>query len=155
MKGFTLWEPWASLMAHGYKKNETRGWYTKYRGPLVIHAAKTNKHIGDFRRLLVRAGIIKSRFDAVPAGLPATASQWPFGKIVAVCNLVDCVSTNVLPGAGISKQERACGDYSSGRFVWVTEDLVKLETPIPWKGMQGFWKIPEELAAQLPQVAKV
>ncbi len=39
MKAITLWQPWASLIAIGAKKIETRSWATKYRGPLAIHAA--------------------------------------------------------------------------------------------------------------------
>lgn len=40
MKLISLWEPWASLMAIGAKKIETRSWATSYRGWLAIHAAK-------------------------------------------------------------------------------------------------------------------
>lgn len=39
MKVITIWQPWASLIVLGHKKIETRGWATKYRGPLLIHAA--------------------------------------------------------------------------------------------------------------------
>lgn len=41
MKALTLYEPWASLVALGAKKIETRSWPTKYRGPLAIRAAKS------------------------------------------------------------------------------------------------------------------
>ena len=40
MKAITLWQPWASLIACGAKKYETRSWATRYRGPIAIHAAK-------------------------------------------------------------------------------------------------------------------
>jgi len=40
IKAISLWQPWASAMALGFKKNETRHWATKYRGPLLIHAAQ-------------------------------------------------------------------------------------------------------------------
>lgn len=40
MKALTLHQPWASLVAMGVKTVETRGWSTKYRGPLAIHAGK-------------------------------------------------------------------------------------------------------------------
>ncbi|TRU31740.1 MAG: ASCH domain-containing protein [Microcystis aeruginosa Ma_QC_B_20070730_S2] len=40
MKAISLWQPWASLVANGLKLYETRGWPTKYRGVLAIHAAK-------------------------------------------------------------------------------------------------------------------
>ena len=39
MKALTLWQPWASLVALGHKRIETRCWSTKYRGDLAIHAA--------------------------------------------------------------------------------------------------------------------
>lgn len=39
MKALTLWQPWASLVALGAKRIETRSWSTTYRGPLAIHAA--------------------------------------------------------------------------------------------------------------------
>lgn len=41
MKTLTIKQPWASLIALGEKKIETRSWRTKYRGPLLIHAGKT------------------------------------------------------------------------------------------------------------------
>lgn len=40
VKAISLWEPWASLMRSGAKTVETRSWYTSYRGPLLICAAK-------------------------------------------------------------------------------------------------------------------
>lgn len=38
MRAITLHQPWASLVAHGVKLDETRSWRTPYRGPLAIHA---------------------------------------------------------------------------------------------------------------------
>lgn len=38
MKALSLWQPWASLMAFGEKKIETRCWSTKFRGEMAIHA---------------------------------------------------------------------------------------------------------------------
>ena len=40
MKLLSLWEPWATLMAIGAKKIETRSWATSYRGWLAIQASK-------------------------------------------------------------------------------------------------------------------
>ena len=41
MKAITLTQPWATLVAIGAKRIETRSWRTFYRGPLAIHAGKT------------------------------------------------------------------------------------------------------------------
>src|SRR6202030_2406661 len=40
MKALTLTQPWATLVAIGAKRIETRSWPTLYRGPLAIYAAK-------------------------------------------------------------------------------------------------------------------
>lgn len=40
MKVISLLEPWASLIKEKIKCIETRGWRTKYRGELYIHASK-------------------------------------------------------------------------------------------------------------------
>lgn len=42
IKAISLHQPWASLIAMGFKKFETRSWGTNYRGKLVICAALKN-----------------------------------------------------------------------------------------------------------------
>lgn len=41
LSGITLTQPWASLMAFGEKRVETRSWRTGWRGLTLIHAART------------------------------------------------------------------------------------------------------------------
>jgi hypothetical protein len=36
MKVLTFTQPWATLVAIGAKRIETRSWYTNYRGPLAF-----------------------------------------------------------------------------------------------------------------------
>lgn len=40
IRGLTLTQPWATLVALGEKHYETRSWDTGYRGLVAIHAAK-------------------------------------------------------------------------------------------------------------------
>jgi len=40
MKALTLTQPWATLIACGAKRIETRSWATDFRGRIAIHAAK-------------------------------------------------------------------------------------------------------------------
>lgn len=40
MKGLTVKQPWAKMIADRDKPIETRSWYEKYRGPLLIHSSK-------------------------------------------------------------------------------------------------------------------
>lgn len=129
MKILSLWQPWATFMAIGHKRNETRSWPTSYRGLLAIHAAKNTSALEDADDILSEAG-----FD-MEGRTTVGGTKWPLGKIVAVVRLVDCVRTEDIRDR-LTKCERAMGDYSDGRFAWVTEDLKKLD-PIPWRGMQG------------------
>jgi len=41
MKAISIRQPWAWLIVNGYKDIENRGWRTKIRGRVLIHAAKT------------------------------------------------------------------------------------------------------------------
>lgn len=41
MKVITIKQPWATLIAKGYKEYEFRTWKTKYRGDILIHAGKS------------------------------------------------------------------------------------------------------------------
>lgn len=53
VKVITIKQPWATLIAKGYKKYEFRTWKTKYRGDILIHAGKSidkdaMEHFKDF-----------------------------------------------------------------------------------------------------------
>lgn len=82
-----LYEPYASAVALGLKKIETRGWKTDYRGPLVIHASKNNA---------MTHGL--SLFKYFAASGYGTHIPWPFGCALALCDLVDCVPVEKLRG---------------------------------------------------------
>jgi hypothetical protein len=131
IKLFSLWQPWASFMELGYKRNETRSWSTAYRGLIAIHAAKTKKALLDADDILERAG-----FDMSEHITTGGRNLWPLGKIVCVVRLVDCVKTEAVRDS-LTRQERAMGDYSDGRFAWMTTDLLSLEPGIPFRGVQG------------------
>lgn len=138
MKVISLLQPWATLVAIGAKRIETRSWATKYRGPLAIHASKGVKAFikkliwtEPFHTVLAKAGF-KLCFGA----------DWnlPLGKIIATCNLADVIPITPEFVASLSEQEKAFGDYTPGRFAWILEDVKKLPEPIPAKGQLGLWK---------------
>lgn len=78
VKAITIHQPWASLIAHGYKRFETRGWRTNYRGPLAIHAGKKIDHQAV---LMIARDYPRIWRDITPL---------PSGSIVAVAELVEC-----------------------------------------------------------------
>ncbi|MBW3624085.1 MAG: ASCH domain-containing protein [Armatimonadetes bacterium] len=131
MKAITLHQPWASLVAVGAKRIETRSWATSYQGPLAIHASKSMDFLGlcledPFDRVLINAGI-------------ETVNDLPFGAIVAVCKLAACEKMTEPLIAMAPEPERSFGHYEPGRWMWMLEDVRALPTPIPVRGMQGLW----------------
>ena len=145
MKAISLWQPWASAIALGLKTIEKRGHLTHYRGPLAIHAAQ--KKSGDLKD----AFAYEFLFDFRAVGVSSFV-ELPLGAIVAVCDLVDCVPTEEFveweegkPGRVITGLERQFGNYEVGRFAWVLANVRKLETPVPFKGRQGFFNVEDSL----------
>lgn len=146
IKILSLWQPWGTLMALGYKRNETRSWATPYRGLIAIHAAKNKEAICDTGDLLVQAGIKKSLFDPDP--FPTGDQDWNFGCILAVGRLTGCIHTHM---ANPSPQERALGNYTEGRAAWVFEEIRRVK-PLPFRGMQGLKDLPADVEAKLEYV---
>lgn len=143
MKAITIHQPWATLIALGEKKFETRSWATHYRGPIAIHAAqKVDREI-----------CLEEPFRSILAEHGYTADNLPTGVVVAVGELAWCwkVSDWLFDGetkipylhAGLSNKlistmEFAFGDYTPGRYAWELANVRKIE-PTPVKGRQGLW----------------
>lgn len=154
MRALSLTQPWASLVALGAKRIETRSWATSYRGRLLIHAAKGMGPVGGNRGLnhLVANEPFWSVLQAAGCTFGRRApSGLPFGAIVAVCDLVDCVSTGIYSSVqhgseiwqvppGNMSREYAFGDYSAGRYAWLLADVQALPEPVLCKGALGLWE---------------
>jgi hypothetical protein len=150
MKCITLTQPWASLIAVGAKKIETRSWNTNYRGPLAIHAAL--KFPMKTRWLLARDPF---RSEFIKAGYhigPLKNLSWlPLGAVVATCELADIVPTEtaIQFDYGLSDEEIKFGDYSPGRWAWRLDNVKKLPEPIPAKGALRLWETDAQVSAAL------
>ena len=123
MKVITIKQPWATLIAKGYKEYEFRTWRTKYRGDILIHAGK---------------GIDKEavkRFEEY--GL-----EYPQGKIIAKATLSDCVEVNdefrkkVIPKNPLVY--RGISDTTWEGFGFKLENVEEIE-PIEAKGKLSLW----------------
>lgn len=137
IKAISLWEPWASLMALGPKTIETRGWATRYRGPLLICAAKHwDSHLysflgrGDFQRALRPLNSI---------GGPVIKRFLQFGMALAIVDLHDIRAVEGLAASEIAA-ERAFGDFSAGRYGWMTRNRRPI-TPFAVRGQQGVFEV--------------
>ncbi|QWU17371.1 ASCH domain-containing protein [Paenibacillus sophorae] len=147
MKAITIKQPWATLIALGEKRFETRSWATKHRGPLAIHAGKqVDKEVCE--QVEIRAALARHGF---------TADNLPTGVVVAIAQLAGCYTiydtidngTHIVrcPNGKydfdkvefIRKPESDFGYYSEGRYAWELADVQPLPEPFPAKGQQGLW----------------
>jgi len=153
MKAITLWQPWASAIALGLKKYETRGWPAvaggeRYRGWLAICAAKTKKNPDNdelLQEALSRivqdsntsgaaffdAGYSDSLFDPV-------FDRLPLGKIVAVCWLEN---STPISGLQVDPLEKLWGIYEPGRWAWQFTQCWRVNEPIPVRGDRKLFEV--------------
>jgi hypothetical protein len=150
VKALTITQPWATLIAQGQKRIETRSWSTNYRGPLAIHAGKNLPGwVADFVRSVPEfTTVLGDLFDPRKQVL----GDLPRGCIVATCQLVavkfiplDCDGWDWIGPSGrrfdytITDRERAFGDFTVGRYAWLLGDVRPLEQPIFVRGALGLW----------------
>lgn len=162
MKGLTLTQPWATLVALGAKRIETRAWSTPYRGPLAIYAGKGLGGLGpgakedDLRRLV--------RTEPFASALGHQfASALPRGVIVAVCDLVEVIDAveaadglryGAFEADGVADVDRAAallelefGNYKPYRHAWILDDVRALVAPVEIpkgavRSYRGLWDVP-------------
>ena len=140
MRALSLWQPHASLIAIGVKRFETRTWQPPkaFVGQrIAIHAAKRRDDLYGLQ-------VTWSDDDnAVATALqPHILSPWdlPLGCVVCTAILAEAVSTDHHDFSG-----EAFGNFESGRWAWRLTDVQHLPEPVPWRGAQGFFVVPDEV----------
>jgi hypothetical protein len=134
MRFLTLTQPWATLMAIGAKRIETRSWSTPYRGWVGIHAART------FPRWAREACADSPFREVLAAHRITTPDQLPLGSVLAAVSLQYVFPTeHPMTRLKLTSQELAFGDYEPGRRAWWTDALIPLREPIPATGHLGLW----------------
>ncbi|GAE35377.1 2-oxoglutarate dehydrogenase E1 [Halalkalibacter akibai] len=138
MKVLSMIQPWASLFVLREAEYETRSWKTNYRGPLAIHTSK-KKDLAVCKHVAIQALLQKHGY---------TTEKLPTGKIIAICELVDCLrviqndgtSAVLEDGRIVTENDFFLGDYQVGGFVWVVQEMQQVKREIPAKGQLGLWE---------------
>jgi hypothetical protein len=150
MKCLSLWQPWASALfvldSHGIpiKLDETRCWHTNERGRIAIHAAK--------RKMPTP--------DAVPyiAALLECDLDWdtlPYGAIIGTTELVEVrtgpqAATLRTPEQLFWGDYRKFGDNGKLRYAFEMVNPQLLSKPLPYRGFQKIFEVPDEFLGSLP-----
>lgn len=139
MKAITIRQPWASLIALGAKRIETRSWATNYRGPIAIHAS-AKFHPSD-HMIAMTTPEMSPWLSLVGVG------NLPLGEVIATATLVECVPTatgwmaDILIGRKDfhgTEHELVFGDFGDFRYGWLLKDVTPID-PVPAKGRLGLW----------------
>jgi hypothetical protein len=148
MKAISLWQPWATAIALGLKRNETRSWSTKHRGLMAIHTARRNTPDlrAKFDSLMLRGDF----YQPIRNAHIYSFMMVPKGAIVAVAELVEVVPTEImLHGERVGDLEMNLGDYGINRFAWRLGNIRPLRQPYFIAGHQGFFNVPDEPILEL------
>ena len=157
MRGLTMTQPWATLVAIGENTIETRSWNTQFRGPIAIHAAKAFP--SDARALCDTTPYRQALADA---GYHS-AAELPRGSVIARAELIDVMAFSRASLREVRERARRgefprheadFGDFSAGRFGFVLADVQQLPEPIPARGMLGLWEVAPDLQRRIASAVK-
>ncbi len=156
MKAITMTQPWATLLALGANRIETRSWPTNYRGPLAIHTAM------GFPKYAMELCRQSPYAEALAAGGYADPADLPRGQIISVGMLDDLLQCDESTGRSIIEQSRAgllppdelaFGGFFTGPLRFRHARHAHAADPIPARGMLGLWNVPAELAGRILSLA--
>lgn len=128
MKALTIHQPYAELIVSGEKLVENRTWYTSFRGPLLIHAGKSHEWLDG-----------------------ADPAKFVMGALVGIAQVMDCVRFNPMANEAVT-----CLDkypflvehiHAHGPYCWILDEAERIN-PIPYRGAQGLFDVPDEVIAE-------
>lgn len=134
MLALSLWQPFGLLWLSPAKIHETRHWSTNVRGTIAVHAAKTREGMDDAAGYL--DAVLKKHFG------DDWQSQIAYGAIIGTLDLTHCyrIGQEIEP---LTEDDQDCGNFAPGRFLFRRGAYTRFDKPIPWRGAQGFFRVPD------------
>jgi len=174
MRAISLHQPWATLIAIGVKPYETRGYHPPAAligRRIAIHAAQTRRAARDLYGTWRADDVRREILAALAAAGISGVDDLPFGAVVCTavlraayrCGdpapaiapealLVDRIMgpAPLAPRGNLPAIEGdPFGHYAPGRWAWRLTDVRRLEAPLPLKGRQGWFELPDDMSAAL------
>lgn len=139
MKTLSIKNPWAWLIAKGFKDIENRSWKTKFRGTFLIHSTqKWDQRASEMSLLLTR-----DQWDELDENIHDRVflqTNIPTSAIIGQVDLVDCVQNS----KSIWAEE--------GQWHWVLDNAIYYDNYIPdVKGKLSFWEFNNSLEQRASQ----
>lgn len=171
MKAITILQPYASLKAAGLKIYETRSWETSYRGKIAIHAGKNDFVINPANaadktlqeKSLAALGV--ENWGRLPhSAIIAVADLVECYQVVGAAHPKPWLESKpILDKNGEFKRgedgrrigwkekpypegdELMYGNFEIGQWAWEFENVTPLPAPIPYRGNQRLWELPDSV----------
>lgn len=156
MKTISLWQPHGSLLfilnpatMRPFKLHETRHWAPPARligQHIGIHAAKKTADLEGLQDYIRDRDTGGPEFACDEAFCVALRRRFeklvdiPRGCLLGTAVLVAAHRTESRPMA----EWGDFGDFSPGRWAWELGEVRALPEPVPWRGAQGFFDVPDE-----------
>jgi hypothetical protein len=142
VKALSVMQPYATLLACGAKRVETRSWRPsglEIGEWLAIHASQRLRP--EWVALAASEPYARALGRAQTEGLTRSSEvrDLPRGCVVAVARFAGVVPGDSPVAHALSADERAFGFYGPGRWGWVFDAVRSLREPIPASGMLGLW----------------
>lgn len=138
MLALSIRQPWAGLILKAGKDIENRDWSTKYRGRILVHAAKgmTRAEHEDAINFALEAISSDPRSPVAGKGLTLGGLGFGFddlqrGGVIGSVEIADCVTDSASP-------------WFVGRYGFVLRDPQPLPF-VPLKGRLGFFDVPDSV----------
>jgi hypothetical protein len=145
IKALTLRHPWLWMIKHAGKNVENCSWQP-YTAPthIALHGGSyngSNNYILEIRSSFIWA------IRNVPGFEEIFQQSNPIeGKILTGIHAVVPWRGFAAPGSRVSPW------HDPAQFAWKLEDIIWLPEPIPCKGAQGLWHLPEHINLELQKV---
>lgn len=132
MKALTLHRPWTDAILYGGKRVENRSWHPPHSligQTIALHAGKVyDEQVADW-------------MDIQGLYTPPARGDSPMG-IVGVASLLGSYRAGVL-------NQLSKDPWFFGPVGWLLGDVVAFRSPIPCRGAQGLWTVPEDLEQRI------
>ncbi|UIN38338.1 ASCH domain-containing protein [Methylobacterium oryzae] len=149
MRVISVWNPYASLLVHGHKLVETRG----FPAPKGL----IGQRIGIASTKIVRPEQRDAMKDPVFAryyfetNLPRDIEELPNGYLLGTVLLHSCEPISEEDLEDVTEEEKVYGWWTEGRYAWRVREPDAFDDPVPVRGAQGIWTLPDAVVLPFPR----
>eukprot|EP00927_Polykrikos_kofoidii_P033714 TRINITY_DN28541_c0_g1_i1.p1 TRINITY_DN28541_c0_g1~~TRINITY_DN28541_c0_g1_i1.p1 ORF type:complete len:320 (-),score=32.36 TRINITY_DN28541_c0_g1_i1:242-1201(-) len=142
----SLWQPLASFLAHGLQRIEGRGWSTKFRGPLWIHAGSKQVSPED----IAKWESLYREVHATDGNNVKLPEAYPTSALVGLVEVVDVIAADEFrTWKTLSRGVRQEGQSHGSGSLFLVQKHRKLLLPLKMSGQHKLWRLDLKIAERI------